>query len=44
MCTSYKGLESHRLDGLYINESSMYSNSSFSASLKRKPFVYSKRK
>lgn len=52
MCTSYEGLESHRLDGLCIDHSSMRSlsdcslSSSFlSASLKRKPpFVCSKRK
>lgn len=45
MCTSYEGLESHRLDDLYINNSSSLSLSSLSASLKRKPFfVCSKRK
>lgn len=52
MCTGYEGLESHRLDDLYINNSAIhsFSDSSLSlschfASLKRKPFfVCSKRK
>lgn len=52
MCTSYERLESHRLDDLYIDNSSIPSflDSSLSLSfpsalLKRKPFfVCSKRK
>ena len=52
MCTSNEGLESHRLNGLCIDNSSIrsfsdssLSLSSFFASLKRKPsLVCSKRK
>lgn len=42
MCTRCEGLESQRLDNL--NHFSMHAHSSLSASLKRKPFVCSKRK
>ena len=52
MCTRYEGFESHRLDDLYIDNSSIpsfldssSSLSFLSALLKRKPFfVCSKRK